>query len=58
MASYQFTPDVLDDLDDIWSFIACDNPDAADAVEREIAAACAWLADGPFRGHARRDLTK
>ncbi len=58
MAAYRLTPDAFDDIDAIWSFISLDNPEAAYSVEEEIAAACAWLAEGPLRGHFRRDLTK
>lgn len=58
MASFRLTPDAIDDLDAIWSFISQDNPDAADAVEAEIKAACSFLAGGPLIGHVRRDLTK
>jgi plasmid stabilization system protein ParE len=28
MASFRLTPDAIDDLDAIWSFIFKDNPDA------------------------------
>ena len=45
-------------MDAIWSFIFQDNPEAADAVEQEIKAACSLLAEGPLRGHLRRDLTR
>src|SRR5260370_22713534 len=58
MATYRLTPDAIEDIDGIWSFISLDNPEAAYSVEEEIAAACAWLAEGPLRGHFRRDLTK
>ena len=36
MSPYQFTPQAVDDLLDIWSFIANDNLDAADRVETAI----------------------
>ena len=58
MASFRLTPDAMDDLDAIWSFISRDNPNAANAVEEEIKAACTFLAEGPLKGHVRRDLTK
>jgi toxin ParE1/3/4 len=45
-----------DDLFDIWAFIAADNPDAADRVEREIREAFARIAQHPGIGHTRRDL--
>ena len=58
MASFRLTPDAIGDLDEAWSFIFEDNPDAADAIEEEIKSACALLAREPFCGHVRRDLTK
>jgi hypothetical protein len=36
MSSYQFTPQAVADLFDIWSFIAQDNPTAADRVEESF----------------------
>jgi plasmid stabilization system protein ParE len=56
-AAFQFTPRATQDLDDIWWFIAQDNHDAADRVEREIAAACGRLARYPLIGTTRRDIT-
>ena len=50
MAPYRFTPDAVEDLDDIWSFIARDNREAADRVEQQILAACAGLAKRPLQG--------
>jgi plasmid stabilization system protein ParE len=57
MIGYQFTPRAVDDLFDIWSYIAQDNPEAADRVERAIHAACALLAKNPSAGSVRPDLT-
>lgn len=36
MAGYQFHPEGLIDLDEIWEYIAVDSLDAADAVIAEI----------------------
>jgi plasmid stabilization system protein ParE len=36
MSGYQFTPQATDDRTDIWSFIAQDNPEAADRVEEAV----------------------
>lgn len=58
MASFRLTPDAIDDLDAIWLYIYKDNPSAADAVEDEIRSACAMLAEGPLRGHQRKDISK
>lgn len=45
------------DLLEIWEYIARDNLDAADRVEREIDEAVSMLAHSPELGHLRRDLT-
>jgi plasmid stabilization system protein ParE len=58
MNRYQFTPQAAEDLLDIWGFIAQDNLEAADRVEAAIFRACDLLADSPFAGSLRADLTK
>ncbi len=57
MSSYQFTPQAVDDLFEIWSYIAGDDPEAANRVEEAIHAACAFVADAPLAGRVREDLT-
>lgn len=57
MSGYQFTPLASEDLCEIWSFIAQDNPNAADRVEAAIFRACDLVADAPLAGQIRRDLT-
>lgn len=57
MSRYQFTPQALDDLFEIWSYIAQDNPAAADRVEEAIYQACELLAKSPLAGTIRKDLT-
>jgi antitoxin ParD1/3/4 len=57
MSSYQFTPQAVEDLFEIWSYIAGDDLDAANRVEEAIYAACAILADAPRAGSIREDLT-
>jgi len=57
MSVYVFAPLAKADIFDIWSYIANDSEDAADRVEREIYAACAFVAEAPMRGHSRPDLT-
>jgi len=57
MSSYQFTPQAVDDLFEIWSYIASDDVDAANRVEEGICTACAFLADTPLAGRIREDLT-
>ncbi|HEV8047389.1 MAG TPA: type II toxin-antitoxin system RelE/ParE family toxin [Terriglobales bacterium] len=58
MTSFQFTSQALADLVDIWSFIAKDNPAAADRVEDAIFSACELLAREPLIGRERHDLTE
>jgi antitoxin ParD1/3/4 len=57
MSGYQFTPQATEDLLDIWSFIARDNPEAADRVEAAVFRACDLLASSPFAGRIRKDVT-
>lgn len=56
-ASFQFSSQALEDLDEIWSLIAKDNQSAADRVEMEIRAACDRLAKFPLMGTKREDIT-
>jgi plasmid stabilization system protein ParE len=57
MSRYQFTPQATNDLLDIWSFIAQDNPEAADRVEAAVFRACDLLADSPLAGRRRTDVS-
>jgi plasmid stabilization system protein ParE len=57
MNVYVLTPLAKADIFDIWSYIANDNEDAADRVERAIYEACALVAETPLSGHSRPDLT-
>jgi plasmid stabilization system protein ParE len=57
MSSYQFTPQAVEDLFEIWSYIAGDDLEAANRVEEAIHAGCASLADTPLAGRIREDLT-
>ena len=57
MSGYQFTPQAVDDVFDIWSFIAADNPEAAERVEAAIFRACHFLVESPLIGTIRKDLT-
>jgi len=57
MILYRLTPKAKADLRSIWSYIAADNIEAADRVERAIYDACLSLAKAPLRGHSRKDLT-
>jgi plasmid stabilization system protein ParE len=57
MAEFFYSPDARRDLLEIWEFIAQDDLDKADSIEREIEQAITKLADNPKLGHLRRDLT-
>jgi toxin ParE1/3/4 len=57
MKDYELSPEATDDLQEIWSFIASDNPAAADKLEADICDACEALARNPRLGHRRTDLT-
>ena len=52
------SPDVLQDLQDIWDFIAADNVAAADKLEDGFFEAFEQLAKLPRMGHTRSDLTE
>jgi plasmid stabilization system protein ParE len=55
--AYRLTPRALDDLDDIWTYIAADSVDAAIRVESAILEACESLARHPLLGSKRREIT-
>jgi plasmid stabilization system protein ParE len=57
MEKYELTPEALSDLFEVWNFISQDNLEAADRVEEAIFRACDLLADSPFIGRVRKDLT-
>jgi toxin ParE1/3/4 len=57
MTPWELSQVAIDDLDAIWSYIARDNPIAADKFETDIFAACEKLSGHPYLGHKRSDLT-
>jgi plasmid stabilization system protein ParE len=57
MAAYVLSAEALQDLQDIWDFIASDNVTAADRLEDEFFEAFERLAERPLMGHTRSDLT-
>jgi plasmid stabilization system protein ParE len=57
MSQYQFTPQAVSDLFDIWNFIAADNLAAADRVEEAVFRTGTFLADSPHAERTRTDLT-
>ncbi len=57
MAEYELSPEVEDDLFEIWSAIADDNVAAASWVEKELFRTFGSLAGFPGQGHWRPDLS-
>jgi plasmid stabilization system protein ParE len=57
MKGYELSPEAAEDLQEIWVYVANDNPAAADKLEEDIYAACELLAKNPRVGHQRSDLT-
>jgi toxin ParE1/3/4 len=57
MTGYDFHPEAVLDLDEIWEFIAGNNPTAADKVIAEILANLDKLLTFPNQGRRRPDLT-
>ena|SRR5215470_13208783 len=57
MTGYAVHPEAEADIDDIWEYIAADNPPAADRVTAEIEKALNNLVSFPGQGHTRPDLT-
>ncbi len=57
MRDYNLTPEARDDLLHIHDFIARDNPHAAARVIDECFDIFGNLAEHPFMGHKRADLT-
>lgn len=54
---FQLTPRALNDLSDIWDYIAEDNVGAANRVESAILSACNSLAKHPMLGSKRTEIT-
>lgn len=57
MSGFVVHPDALAYLDEIWQFIAADNPEAADRILEEIYQAVRGLVRTPRMGHHRPDLS-
>jgi plasmid stabilization system protein ParE len=55
--SYELHPEAYEDIDEIRSYIAADDADAADRVVIEIFNAIERLISFPDSGHRRNDLT-
>ncbi len=57
MKGYVLHPAALDDLAEIWEYIAVDSIDSADRVLEEIRETIRALLSFPHQGHKRPDLT-
>ena len=57
MNRFHLTLEAADDLNEIYEYIARDNPEAAERVRSEFYTAIQHLAKMPAAGHFRRDLT-
>ena len=57
MSSFRLHPDVVSDLEEIWDYIAEDNPDAADRTVADIFESLQTLVRFPHQGFQRPDLT-
>jgi plasmid stabilization system protein ParE len=57
MTSYILAPEALQDLQELWGYIATENLDTADRVIDTLFAAFERLAAMPSLGHRREDLT-
>jgi toxin ParE1/3/4 len=56
MSQYRLTEEARDDLDEIWLYIAEDNPPAADDLLDTLYERFVLLAEQPFLGRARPEL--
>lgn len=54
---FKLHPGAAQDIEDIWEYIAADNPLAAQRVRGEILDAIRNLVEFPHIGHKRPDLT-
>ena len=57
MSRYELSKDALIELDEIWSYIARDDPDAADRWIGKLLDACETVSRNPHIGHARAEIT-
>lgn len=58
MSAYSISPQAVEDLFEIWQYIAGDSEDAANRVEAEFYQLFDSLARMPGQGHHRKDLTQ
>jgi plasmid stabilization system protein ParE len=57
VTSYNFHPEALSDLDEIWEYIRADDIEAADRIIAEVLSAIRSLILFPNQGQKRPDLT-
>jgi plasmid stabilization system protein ParE len=57
VSRFRLAPDARQDIKDIWSYIAHDSIEAAARVRQRIRDDCRQLAQHPYLGHRREDLT-
>ena len=57
MNQYRVSDEARADLDEIWIYIARDNPDAADKLIRAIVSRFPKLAAIPYLGRSREELS-
>ena len=57
MAVYVLSPEALEDLQNIWDFVASDSVNAASKLQDRLFDAFESLARFPGQGHTRTDLT-
>ena len=58
MSGYAVSPRAIEDLFDIWQYIAQDSEDAANRVQSEFYEVFSALGRMPTQGHSRKDLTR
>jgi antitoxin ParD1/3/4 len=57
MSGYSLSPQAVEDLFEIWQYIAQDSEDAANRVQSEFFETFVALARTPGQGHDRKNLT-
>jgi antitoxin ParD1/3/4 len=57
MSGYSLSPQAVEDLFEIWQYIAQDSEDAANRVQSEFFETFGALARIPGQGHRRKNLT-
>ena len=57
MHRYQLSPEALDDLEEIWRYIARDSVETANRVQDELFDTFERLAKEPALGHPRPEVT-